>query len=175
MLYSTVNGTQLNLTHDVNEKNVFTLVYRPETWLPSNEVIQGERLYIPTISNGCMYSSIQGGITGLLEPIWETGKGKVTLSGSVKFQTIPYSLILNTGEMILADVANSVPAYEIILPVGVTIDNSSLILGGTAIRFRIVTTPSSGTFTITIRTSVLKTSGIYVLLDSSLNFTILPN
>jgi len=174
MLYSSVNGSPISLTHDTNEKNVFTLVYRPEVWVASTEVIQGDRLYIPTISNGCMYSAIQGGITGLVEPIWETGKGKVTSNGTVKFQTIPYSLILNTGDSIHADAANSIPAYQIILPTGVTIDNDALI-GTSAIHFRIITSPSSGTFSITVRVSVLKASGIYTLHDSTLNFTVQSN
>jgi len=174
MLYSVVNGTQVSLTHDTNEKNIFTLVYRPETWTASEEVIQGDRLYIPTIPNGCMYTAAQGGITGLVEPVWNTGKGTITTSGSVKFQALPYNLMLNTGDIIQADATNSIPAYQIILPTGVTIDSVGLI-NSSSLHFRIITSPSSGTFSITIRVSVLKSSGIYTLHDSTLNFTIQTN
>lgn len=175
MLYSSSNGTQLTLTHDANEKNIYTLVYRPEVWTPSKEVIQGNRLYIPTIPNGCMYSAVQGGITGLVEPIWNTGKSTITANGSVKFQATPYNLVLQTGDTISADVANSIAAYQVITPVGVTVDSTALSTDGASIRFRIVSSPSSGTFAITIRVSILKASGLYVIFDDTINFIITSN
>lgn len=171
--YSKVQGRNIVLTQDKDDKELYTLLYRPETWASLQEIIQGNSVYVPTTPNGCMYDVIQGGITALNEPsTWNTAKGSITESGTVKFRALPYSLALQTGDNIQANALEDWPSYEFILPTGLTVDNTSLISGRT-VQFRIATSPGVGRYDITCRISVRKASGIYVRYDDTItiNFT----
>lgn len=170
--YSRVQGKNITVTQDKDDKELYTLLYRPETWTATTEVIQGTRIYVPTTPNGCMYEVAQGGITGATEPTWTTGKNTIIDSGTVKFKALPYSLLLNTGDVIEANIAESWEAYEFILPTGLTIDNDTLI-DDSIVQFRIATSPGLGKYDITCRISVLKQNGIYTRYDDiiTINFT----
>ena len=176
IVYNKVNDLFLNIEHDPNDKELYTFVYRPDVWTAEAEIIQNNRLYMPTVPNGCMYLPVQGGRTDTVETIkWNTTPNGITQSGTVKFKTLPYNLILKTGDVIAADGINNIPAYNIILPTGFVIDNIGLTVNNNALQFRIVSTPSSGTFQITIRISILKANGVFVRYDDTINITIKDN
>jgi hypothetical protein len=170
--YSRVQGKNITVIQDKDDKELYTLLYRPETWTAATEVIQGARLYVPTAANGCMYDVTQGGITGAIEPTWTTGKNTIVDSGTAKFKSLPYSLLLQTGDVIEANIAESWDAYEFILPTGLIVDNDALI-DNSIVQFRIATSPGVGKYEITCRISVLKQNGIYTRYDDiiTINFT----
>jgi hypothetical protein len=166
--YSQVSGSSIVINHDSDNKEIYSLVYRPNTWTMGIEVIQDSLIVIPSVSNGCMYSCSQGGVTGTIEPIWSTARGSVISDGTAKWTTLPYNLTLNTGD--------TVQSYTLISDVGVTIDNSTLT-SGRIIRFRVTAVPVLLTIppivTIICRTVILTASGIETQHDNTvyLNLT----
>lgn len=174
ILYSSKQGVGINLPFDPDNKEFYTLVYRPETWSANKEIIEGDLIVIPSIPNGCMYQSVQGGITGVTEPVWPTSKGSIINSGNVKFKTLPYNLQLRTGDNIEANVGEGWPAYELILPVDVTVDSVSLI-SGRLLKFRVTAMPSTGSINIIARISVKKASNIYARYDNTISLTAKQN
>jgi hypothetical protein len=169
--YATVTGDSPTLDYDTDNKLLYYLILRPEPWTTGREVIQDKLLIMPTVANGCMYQCVQGGITGATEPNWTTAKNSIVISGTAKFKSIPYNLLLQTGDVIEANNPASWPAYEFVLPNGLTIDNIS-VLNSNTVQFRIMTTPGIGEYTIVCRVSVKKVSGIYVRYDIPLKLNV---
>lgn len=169
--YSAVRGKSITLAHDSDNKEVYTLLYRPEVWSADKEVIQDDSILRPTVANGCMYIVSQGGLTGSTEPIWTTAKNSVVDSGSAKLRAVPYGLLLKSGDTIEADVPNNVPAYTFILPTGVSID-SDVLVGGSIIQFRVTAVPGVGLYSLTCRISVKKSSGLYTRYDDTINLNV---
>jgi hypothetical protein len=162
ILYSKVQGGSLALTYDPDNKELYTLVYRPEVWSSSIEVIQDSLILAPTVPNGCMYQVSQGGVTGTTEPVWNTSKDSITKDGAtVKFKCIPYKLLLKTGDIIQSFT---------ILPVAGLVTDSSLLVSGSIIRFRVTTFPLTA-FSLTLRITVLLASGIVTQYDDTILFT----
>jgi len=89
----------IEFTYVTGSKEIFGAILRPPVWQSNKVAIQGETIYLPTIPNGCGYLCIQGGITGT-EPIWDTAKGAVNLSGTTKFKTIIDNFKLLNGETV---------------------------------------------------------------------------
>jgi hypothetical protein len=171
ILYSSNKGQLITIDHDPDAKNLYTLIYRPETWVASREVIQDSIILIPTIPNGCMYLCVQGGITGTVEPIWKTQRNAINTSGSAIFKTLVYSLKLKTGDTIQANVGEGWPSHELILPIGLTVDNIALI-NQSIVQFRVLTVPGIGLHSITSRISILKANGIYIRYDDTVNLNV---
>jgi hypothetical protein len=169
--YNRTRGKSITLNHDPDNKEVYTLWYRPEVWSPNKEVIQDDAILRPTVANGCMYAVSQGGLTGVTEPVWTTAQNSIVISGSAKLKALPYALLLKSGDIIEADVSNSVPAYEFILPVGVTIDND-ILTNGSVIHFRVTSVPGVGLYSLVCRVSVKKAGGVYTRYDDTINLNV---
>jgi hypothetical protein len=171
--YNLVKGKPVTFTHDKDNIEIYTISYRPETWVANTEVIANSRLYVPTVANGCMYYAMQGGVTEAVEPvIWPTAPGSSVKSGSVIFNTLPYGLALQTGDVIQANPTTGMPAFTIIAPIDFVIDNSSVVAGNN-VQFRITAAPVlAGTYEFIIRISILKVNGIYVQYDSIINLKV---
>lgn len=160
--YNIVKNAPIKLTHDKDNIEVYTLVYRPNPWAAGLEVIDGVTCIIPTTSNGCMYVASQGGRTGGSEPTWLTGTGSTTASGTAKFTAVPYSLLLNEG-----DTLNS---FSIIKPDSISLDNSAIT--GNSIRFRVTGATVLGEHELIIRSNITLSTGLTVSHDTSLFLTI---
>lgn len=78
---------------------IFGVILRPPIWESGKVAIQNKTIYLPTIPNGCGYLCIQGGITKE-EPVWDTAKGAVNLSGTTKFKTLIDDFKLLNGETV---------------------------------------------------------------------------
>jgi hypothetical protein len=170
ILYSKSTDGIVEIDHDPDSKELYTLVFRPETFSSGKEVIANTIILAPTVPNGCMYSCLQGGITAS-EPVWSTVNGSKNPSGNTIWKCIPYNLLLKTGESIQTNVVETWPAYQFILPVGVTVDNTSLI-DSSIVQFRVTSTPLTGIIPITLRISVLHTNGIYSSEDITINLNL---
>ena len=165
--YSIDAKTTTVINHDADNKELYSLIYRPDTWATGLEIIANQVIVIPSIPNGCMYIASQGGVTGATEPSWTTVKGDVILDGVVKWKSTPYSLTLNTGDII--------QSYTLILDAGVTVDNSSLI-EGRIVKFRVTAVPVlTSSVNIVCRTTILLTSGITLQHDNTVNLVITPS
>lgn len=165
--YSIVKGQTVTLTHDPDDKEVYTLIYRPEVWTANREVIEGDLIVIPTIPNGCMYLVAQGGVTGTVQPTWKTISGGIIVDNNVKFKCLPYNLLLKTGD--------TITSFEFLPVTGVTIDNSSLINAST-VRFRVSAVPTDAiTITLTCRIQVTKANGLLAQYDNSIILNIKSN
>ena len=165
--YSIVKGSPVTLTHDPDNKEVYTLIYRPEVWTTGKEVIEGDLIVIPTVPNGCMYLVAQGGVTGTVQPTWKTTSGSIIIDNNAKFKCLPYNLLLKTGD--------SITSFEFLPVTGITIDNSSLI-NGAIITFRISAVPTNTTtLTLTCRIQVTKANGILAQYDNSIVLNLLQS
>jgi hypothetical protein len=172
ILYSLNKGKLVTLNHDPDSKAIYTLIYRPEIWTAGREVIQDNVILIPSVPNGCMYICVQGGVTGIAEPIWKTQKNSITTSGNTLFKALPYNLLLKTGDTIRANTGDGWPAYELLLPSGIIIDNTALI-NSSIVQFRVISVPGIGTYNITCRISILKSNGIYTRYDDTIILNII--
>lgn len=161
--YSIEKKLPIELLHDPNDIQIYTLLYRPETWLANKEVIENDIIVVPSVPNGCMYSVSQGGITGSIEPVWLTAKNSTIVSGTAKFKAIPYNLLLRTGDII--------QSYVFILPDSVVIDNDSLI-NDSIVQFRVTSTPSTGKVNLVLRVDVLLATGLVTRYDTTITLII---
>ncbi len=152
---------------DPNSTEIYSLIYRPETWAANKEYIQDGVIVVPTTPNGCMYTIAQGGKSSATEPVWPTTKKRTILNGTVRFKSMPYSLLLQTGDTIQANSSGGWSAYEVIAPSGVHVDYTNL-LNASVVQFRVRSVPAAGDYTITVRISVLKAIGMYARYDHSI-------
>jgi hypothetical protein len=165
--YSINAKTTTVINHDADNKELYSLIYRPDTWVTGLEIIAGQVIVIPSVPNGCMYISAQGGVTGDTEPSWTTVKGDVILDGVVKWKSTPYSLTLNTGD--------TIQSYTLLPDTGVTIDNASLI-DGRIVKFRVTAVPAlTSSVNIVCRTTILTSTGITLQHDNTVNLVITPS
>jgi hypothetical protein len=176
ILYNRIRGNIIEINHDPNDYVIYSLIYRPDVWTANTEFIQDNALVVPTIANGCMYSIAQGGRTGNSEPNpWPTTKNSIISNGTVKFKTLPYSLLLQTGDNIESNPIDNFPASDFILPTGVIIDNQELI-NGRIVKFRVKQIPlNTNSVTITNRISVKAISGSYTRHDINIILNIVEN
>lgn len=118
--------------YDPQDKKFHSFSYRPPVWEPSKEVIKDVSLYVPTVSNGCMYPCSSGGITGATEPVWSTIEGAATADNDVEFTAKPLDSLLAEGDSI----TYSAWAHD----TGVVID-SEAIIEGILTKFRLTAVP----------------------------------
>lgn len=139
-------------SHDPNSQKYYYLHYKPDTRSPSKEYTKGVDIIIPAVSNGCMYECVSGGISALVEPIFETVAGKITIDNTVQWKTKPLVTRLLTGDVITSSTWAS--------DVGVT-TTSGVILNDIATGIKVTSVPATAksfklTNTITIQRASLR-------------------
>lgn len=137
--------------HDPSSKKDYFIAYRPPTRVSLKEYIKGVDVVIPSVSNGCMYECVSGGISASSEPTFDTTEGQTTTDGTVKWKCKPLTSKLAAGDTI----TTSAWAGD----AGVTLSDGSIINNViTVIKVTAVPT-SAKTFTITNHITVLRASG----------------
>jgi hypothetical protein len=150
--------------HDISSKKYYTINYRPEDVQRTKEYIKGVGLVVPTVSNGCMYECVSGGLTSGIEPTWGTVEGKITEDGSVSWKCKPLNCRLQYGDTITTSTWTTSD--------GVTTDNPT-ILNNTTTLVRVTgVVTTSKTFTITNHITVLRASGRTEEFDKSIVITL---
>ena len=137
--------------HDPSSKKDYTISYRPPTRVNSKEYVKGGDVVIPTVSNGCMYECISGGISASSEPTFDTTEGQTTTDGSVKWKCKPLVSKLEAGDTITISAWTG--------DTGVTISETAII-NSIATIAKVTAVPSTAkTFTITNHITVSRSSG----------------
>lgn len=146
--------------HDPQDKKIYSLSYRPVTWIATKEAIQAGTLYVPTVSNGLMYECVSGGITGATEPTWGTVEDGLTDDGTAQFKAIPLDCLLAEGDTITLSTW-AVPTDTVI--------DSEAIVNNQITKFRLTEVPSGATSVeITNHVTVLRDGGDSEEFDSTL-------
>ena len=147
-------------SHDPSSKKYYYLNYRPETRSNSFEYIKGMDVVIPTISNGCRYECVSGGISEVAEPIWSTISGKITNDNTVQWKTKPLITRLSTGDAITLSSWSG--------DVGV-VTTSPTIVNGIMTAIRVDAIPSGvNSFSITNTIQILRVSGRIETFDKTI-------
>ena len=86
--------------HDPDEEKIYVFAYRPQVWKPGIEIVKNEDVVIPTVHTGFMYECTSSGITGLVEPTWETVEKLITEDNTVRYEGVPSVCMLKQGDEI---------------------------------------------------------------------------
>ena len=153
-----------NDKHDPNSKKYYYIDYRPATRSNTTEYVKGVDVVIPSISNGCMYECVSGGISSATSPTFGTDEGKTTIDGNVLWKCKPLTSRLAAGDTITASVWTATTGVTFSLP---------LILNSvsTGIRVDSVLTTLKK-FTLTNHISVLRVTGRQEEFEKSLIITV---
>jgi hypothetical protein len=148
-------------THDPNSSKYYYLNYRPGTRIPAKEYVKGVDIVIPLISNGCMYECISGGISDVVEPIFTTISGKITIElGGVQWKCTPLISRLVTGDAITASTWVGSPGVTIVNPIIITTIATGIEVTGVP--------PTDKTFTLTNSITILRHNGRTEIFDKSI-------
>lgn len=163
ILYSDDSGPiiwPLTDLHDPQSKKYYYIDYRPATRANSKEYIKGLDVVIPTVSNGCMYECVSGGISAASQPTFLTEEGKNTIDGDVLWKCKPLISRLATGDTITLSTWTG--------DVGVTFSDA-VIITTTTTGTRVTAVPAGATsITITNHITILRASGRTEEFDKSI-------
>jgi hypothetical protein len=137
-------GKPIEFDYITGSKEVYGAILRPRKWSSNTVCVQNKTIFLPNIANGCGYICTQGGITDNIEPIWDTLKGSINISGTAKFKTIIDDFKLQEGETIT--LIDSTPN-------NMTIDNLQVDING--IGFRVLTATTGACLHLTVDITTL--------------------
>jgi hypothetical protein len=150
--------------HDPNSKKYYYIDYRPATRLNTTEYVKGVDVVIPSISNGCMYECVSGGISSTTPPSFGTEEGKTTIDGDVLWKCKPLTSRLAAGDVITLSTWSSTAGVTTSLPI--TINNIS-----TGVRVDSVLATLKK-FTLTNHITILRATGRQEEFEKSLIITV---
>lgn len=137
--------------HDPSSKKDYFIAYRPLVRVSNKEYVKGADIVIPSVSNGCMYECISGGISAGSEPTFDTTEGQTTTDGTVKWKCKPLISKLAAGDTITASAWTG--------DTGVTLSDDAIINDVITV-IKVTAVPvTAKTFTITNHITVLRASG----------------
>lgn len=155
-----------DIPYDPNSKAFYYKAYRPQTRLGAFEYMEGDHAdyVLPPVDNGFMYVCVSGGISAAIAPTFIAIKGKITVDGTVKWQAIPYDMLLLSGDSITASAWSGSG--------GETISSESIVAGSIT-KFRLDGVVSgSKKATVINHITVLRANGDVEEFDSTLIITI---
>lgn len=154
MIYSTNGGPQEwpeDDAHDPDSEVEYAIYWGLPIRRDSTSYKKGVDTVLPSVSNGCMYECVSGGITDAAEPYMETREGKKFDDGDVKWKTLPQNARMGHGDII------STSEWE--SDIGVVISATSIV-DDIYTRARITSVPIDLTsFTLTNTATILYANG----------------
>ena len=154
------------MAYDINEKKFYSMSYRPISWSADTEYKKDIDVIMASVPNGLYYECTSGGISGSIEPAFNTSERDVTNDGTVEWITRPYDLLLNTGDVIIASTWVGTN--------GETIDNESIV-SSIHTKFRLTAVAADSTeVTIVNHITVTRLNGDDEELDRSIIIPVKP-
>jgi hypothetical protein len=117
----------------------------------------------PTTSNGFYYICIKPGISGTVEPAWNTVINGKTIDGSVTWKAIPYDFIVKPGDTV---------SSTWITPNDIVLDNPGNDSSKTWVRVSAITDTALTSFIITNRVEITRLDGKEESYDRTLSVAI---